>query len=73
MVQVEGSHLYIRFDMIMLVVSATTNNESSLDFKIDKIKSEWRNEQVVNVEQMAKKAQLEKPHVFKSRGNTIIS
>ena len=58
-----------QFDQLLSAVSASAEQAGTLDSKIDKLRDELRREQQLNAEKLAKKAKLDRPHAFKSKGN----
>ena len=58
-----------QFQQLMLVVSTASDMQAVLDGKLERIKADLLKEQELSSIQVAKRARLEKPQVFKSKGN----
>ncbi len=58
-----------QFQQLMLVVSTASDMQAVLDGKLERIKADLLKEQELSNIQVAKRARLKKPQVFKSKGN----
>ncbi len=58
-----------QFIMLMSAVSTTTDLQANLDEKLLALREELKKEQEINTQHVAKRAKLEKPQIFKSKGN----
>ncbi len=58
-----------QFNMLMSAVSTTTDLQANLNAKLLALREELKIEQEINTQQVAKRAKLEKPQIFKSKGN----
>ncbi len=64
-----GSQVIFTQLQFQSLLSAVTSSNESLDTRLNDLRSEILREQAVNVEKVAKKARLERPHSFMSKGN----
>ncbi len=58
-----------QFQQLMSVVSSASDMQAALDGKLERLKTDLLKEQELSNKQVAKRARLEKPQVFKSKGN----
>ena len=58
-----------QFQQLMSTVAVSTRIESTLDEKLEKLRQDLQKEQECNAEKLAKKARLDKPSSFRSKGN----
>lgn len=58
-----------QFQQLMAAVEVLSSVHASLEDKLEKFKQDLIKEQEFGAEKLAKKARLEKPQVFRSKGN----
>ena len=58
-----------QFQQLMSTVAISSRIESTLNGKLEKLRQELQREQKCNAEKLAKKARLDKPRSFCSKGN----
>ena len=59
----------VQFQQLLSAVSSTASLQACLDEKMGQMKEDLQSEQRVHAENVVKKARLEKPQSFKSKGN----